>query len=39
MSGGAGTPERGARPDGEGQPREQAEHTEESKQPNKYGRD
>jgi hypothetical protein len=39
MSGGAGTPERGDCPDGEGQPREKAERAEESKWPNEYCRD
>ena len=39
MSGGAGTPERCARPDDEGQPRDKAERAEESKWPNEYCRD
>ena len=39
MKGCAGTPERCDRPDGEGQPREKADRAEESKRPNKYGRD
>jgi len=39
MRGGAGTPERGDRPDVEGQPRDKAERAEESKRPNEYGWD
>src|SRR5512142_1852036 len=39
MRAGAGTPERGDRPDVEGQPRDQAGRAEESKRPNEYGRD
>ena len=39
MTGGADPPERCDRPDGEGQPRDQAERAEESKWPNEYGRD
>ena len=39
MKGSAGTPERGDRPDVEGQPRDQAGRAEESKRPHESGRD